>query len=328
MIKYYEPISLSREVQDWISDINGKIKYAKAHPNTAQQGVNPEFWQRLTTPDIQTIPDSKGNQVSHKMSWGEKDGKIYIYPEVQMINGKLMDLSNDKQKAFESALQNNNFIIAPNKEIADQFTRYYKESNLFKGFRKFQKDTGIDNIQYSNAITKNIGTVNKIYNQLLNSGMSPVQAAAIIGNLTVESLLNPNKREINGKGIGLAQWTSKNRTNNMFGHVNPEYLNDETGRQIDFLLQEIKNKDIWNNPNKNKKSFENQKVPYNMSVEEATKTFMSGYENPKSDSSHYNDRLQVAKYILSPEFQTQYQYSLIYNNGGKLNYLDYVGRTF
>lgn len=139
------------------------------------------------------------------MSWREKDSKIYIYPEVQMINGKLIDLSNNRQKAFESALQNNNFIIAPNKEIADQFTRYYKESNLFKGFRKFQKDTGIDNIQYSNAIIKNIGTVNKIYRQLLNSGMSPVQVAAIIGNLTVESLLNPNKREINGKGIGLAQ---------------------------------------------------------------------------------------------------------------------------
>lgn len=45
MIQYYKPISLSREVQDWISDINGKIKYARAHPNTTQYGVNPEFWQ-------------------------------------------------------------------------------------------------------------------------------------------------------------------------------------------------------------------------------------------------------------------------------------------
>ena len=77
MIKYYEPTSLSRDVQDWISDINGKIKYARAHPNTDQYGVNPEFWQRVIAPDIQTISDLKGNQVSHKMSWGEKDGKIY-----------------------------------------------------------------------------------------------------------------------------------------------------------------------------------------------------------------------------------------------------------
>ena len=138
MIKYNEPVSLSKEVQSWISDINGKIKYARAHPNTDQYGVNPEFWQRLIAPDIQTISDLKGNQVSHKMSWGEKDGKIYIYPEVQMINGSLVDLSVDRQKAFESALQNNNFIIAPNEEIADQFTRYYKESNLFKGFRNYR----------------------------------------------------------------------------------------------------------------------------------------------------------------------------------------------
>ena len=36
MIKYNEPISLSKEVQSWISDINGKIKYARAHPNTDQ----------------------------------------------------------------------------------------------------------------------------------------------------------------------------------------------------------------------------------------------------------------------------------------------------
>ena len=323
MIKYNEPVSLSKEVQSWISDINGKIKYARAHPNTDQYGVNPEFWQRLIAPDIQTISDLKGNQVSHKMSWGEKDGKIYIYPEVQMINGSLVDLSEDRQKAFESALQNNNFIIAPNEEIADQFTRHYKESNLFKGFRKFQKDTGIDNVQYSNAITKNIEIVNKIYRQLLNSGMSSVQAAAIIGNLTVESLLNPDKREINGNGIGLAQWTSKSRVNNMFGHVNPNYLNDEIGRQIDFLIQEIKDKDIWNKPNKNKKSFEVQKVPYNMSIEEATKAFMEGFENPRADSSHYKDRLQVAKYILSPDFQTQYQYKL-FKSGGKLNYLNYI----
>ena len=58
-------------------------------------------------------------------------------------------------------------------------------------------------------------------------------------------------------------------------------------------------------------------------IEEATKAFMEGFENPRADSSHYKDRLQVAKYILSPDFQTQYQYKL-FKNGGKLNYLNYI----
>ena len=42
--EYRPAINLSSETQKWISDLNGKINFARKNPNTNQTGFNPEFW--------------------------------------------------------------------------------------------------------------------------------------------------------------------------------------------------------------------------------------------------------------------------------------------
>lgn len=53
-----------------------------------------EFIKRLKDPNRDSIPDWESDgYATHKMSWVEKDGKYYVYPEVQEINGKLIDFT-------------------------------------------------------------------------------------------------------------------------------------------------------------------------------------------------------------------------------------------
>lgn len=319
--EYIKPIQLTKETQDWISKMNGAIQHARNHPNTNQRGYNPEFWQRLRSTNIKTIPD--GNQVaSHKMAYGEADGKIYVYPLIQEVDGKLVDFSSNNDEAFQNAVKNNNFVIAPSKDIADNFAKYYKESESFPGFKKFQP---ISNTKYNGIVMNNKPRMFAVYNKLLKSGYSSEQAAGILGNLVVEGELNEWSKEKNGKGIGLAQWTDPSRQQNMILHFDPSF-SSEFERQVDFLAKEAKDKKVWANAKKNKTNFEKQKIPYrNISADQSAYYFMKGFENPKASASHEFDRKEIANYVMSPEFQNEYQAQLLYKkSGGIMNYLNYI----
>lgn len=71
------------------------------------------------------------------MSYAEADGKYYIYPEVQNLGNGLIDYSKSPYKnPFEIALENNNYIIAPNENIAKEFSEKYKNLGQFPSFTK------------------------------------------------------------------------------------------------------------------------------------------------------------------------------------------------
>lgn len=318
--EYVNPIQLTKATQDWISKMNGAIQHARNHPDTNQRGYNPEFWQRLKAKDIKSIPSGQ-YQASHKMGYMEADGKYYVYPSVQEIDGKLVDLSDNDELAFKTALKNNNFIVAPSEEIAENFSKYYKQSKTFPGFQKFNP---ISNIRYNNIVMNNKQRVFSLYNKFMKEGYSPEQAAGIIGNLVIEGELNENSKETNGKGEGLAQWTTEARKQAMYAH--PRVLFDsEFDAQSDFLTKELQDKNVWARAGVNKTGFEQQRIPYkNPSAKLATTYFMKGYENPKSSASHEKDRQEVTNYIMSPEFQTEYQAQLLYKKeGGEMNYINY-----
>lgn len=318
--EYVKPIQLTKATQDWISKMNGAIQHARNHPDTNQRGYNPEFWQRLKAKDIKSIPSGQ-YQASHKMGYAEADGKYYVYPSIQEIDGKLVDLSDNDELAFKTALKNNNFIVAPSEEIAENFSKYYKQSKTFPGFQKFNP---ISNIRYNNIVMNNKQRVFSLYNKFIKEGYSPEQAAGIIGNLVIEGELNENSKETNGKGEGLAQWTTEARKQAMRAH--PRVLFDsEFDAQSDFLTKELQDKNVWTRARVNKIGFEQQRIPYkNPSAKVATTYFMKGYENPKSSASHEKDRQEVANYIMSPEFQTEYQAQLLYKKeGGEMNYINY-----
>ena len=321
VLQEYKITNLLPETQAWISKINGAINYAQKNLSSNQDGYNPEFWNRLKSNDIETISTSN-SLASHKLSWGEYNNKIYIYPEIQMLDGSLVDLSNDRERAFELARQNNNYIYAPNKKIAENFTSYYKESPTFPGFQKFNP---VKNLRYNNILTNNQDRVILLYNKLSQAGYSPEQIAAVIGNLVVEGELNENITERgSGKGIGIAQWTDPNRQKAML-NFKSSTANSEFERQVEFLIQEMKDSNVWFNAGENKKLFEN--TPYPTLPNGPTTYFMQGYENPKRSVSHESDRQEIAAYIRSPEFQALLPNKkpdyILFKHGGKMNYIDF-----
>lgn len=106
---------------------------------------NANFVNRLKQENRSTIPDwrVKGNIATHKMSAeiGE-DGRVYVYPNVQEIDGKLKDFTNPKYgypdegrwDALKSAIEHNDYVVFPDIESAVWFTENYKNKGWFPEF--------------------------------------------------------------------------------------------------------------------------------------------------------------------------------------------------
>lgn len=72
------------------------------------------------------IDDEDPSRVmTHKMSWGDSDGKYYVFPSV-MEDLKTGELVNYGKDAFIEALRRRDFIKFDNPEDADWFSRNYK----------------------------------------------------------------------------------------------------------------------------------------------------------------------------------------------------------
>ncbi len=102
-----------------------------------QSGAN--FVKRLLDPNRKSIPDweTKGAKIAtHKLGWAEDDYGAYVFPEVQEIDGQLIDFSRPPYApgiADYMAHKNNN-IIRVSPEEADWFTRNYKQ--YYPSFKK------------------------------------------------------------------------------------------------------------------------------------------------------------------------------------------------
>ena len=67
----------------------------------------------------------KQRVMTHKMSWGESDGRYYAYPRVMPDDaGKLKDYGAN---AFDEAMRRKDFIRFDTPEQADKFTQLYKQ---------------------------------------------------------------------------------------------------------------------------------------------------------------------------------------------------------
>lgn len=106
---------------------------------------NANFVNRLKQEGRSTIPDWKveGNIATHKLSAeiGE-DGRVYVYPNVQEIDGKLKDFTDPKYgysdegrwDAMDSAIKHNDYVVFPDIESAVWFTENYKNKGWFPEF--------------------------------------------------------------------------------------------------------------------------------------------------------------------------------------------------
>ena len=81
-----------------------------------------------------------------------------------------------------------------------------------------------------------------IYSYLRDRGVAPIQATAIMGNIAVESMLNPHITQIGGGGgYGLIQATDQPRKSNFINYNGQPYefgskLDPETQRQLDYII--------------------------------------------------------------------------------------------
>lgn len=98
---------------------------------------NANFAKRLQDPNRKALQLPNDEWGNFKLSWSEDETGVIVYPEIQEIDGKLVDLSGNPDKAWESAIKHNDYIYFPSREAADWFTKNYK--NYYKGFDKKPK---------------------------------------------------------------------------------------------------------------------------------------------------------------------------------------------
>lgn len=97
------------------------------------------FAKRLIDPHRKVLDLGNGEIGTHKLAWSEDEEGVMIYPEIQEINGQLVDLSENRDKAWESAIKNKDYIIFPSREDADWFTVNYKK--YFPSFQNYVSPT-------------------------------------------------------------------------------------------------------------------------------------------------------------------------------------------
>lgn len=103
---------------------------------------NANWVRRLKDPNRQYIQDweDPNSIATHKLSWACDNGKYYVYPNVQEINGRLYDFTNEKKygkngwRALDSAIYSGDVVEVPSAADARWFTESYK--NFYPKFRK------------------------------------------------------------------------------------------------------------------------------------------------------------------------------------------------
>ena len=131
-------VTLKDEVKKLISESNKDLS------------IN--FVTRLNDPDRISIKDweNQRNVATHKMNYATVNDKVIVYPIVQELEkGKLYDFSNKKhnkdwRKGLESALERGDYIVAPSEEVAEEYTKTYK--NYYPSFDNIKLDVAKNNV--------------------------------------------------------------------------------------------------------------------------------------------------------------------------------------
>ena len=96
-----------------LSDILGSNKKL----NFVDRIINKDKWPVITY--------RNGDIATHKMAWGEADGKAYAYPTIVYDGRDLVELP--EKKAFDYAMETGQFIEFDKPTDAAWFTQNYKK---------------------------------------------------------------------------------------------------------------------------------------------------------------------------------------------------------
>lgn len=101
---------------------------------------NVDFINRLKDPNRKFIPNWENlNEITtHKMSWAtDANNKAIIYPQVQNVNGELIDFSDPKYNkwdGYDNAINQGDTIQTTTK-LAKEYSKNYKK--FYPGFTKY-----------------------------------------------------------------------------------------------------------------------------------------------------------------------------------------------
>lgn len=142
--------------------------------------------------------------------------------------------------------------------------------------------------------------IEKAFNYFVSKGLSDLQAAAIIGNLMVESSATLDPKIVEGGtrsetitpnvGYGIAQWTSPGRQDGLKDMAAKQNKSvGDLGVQLDWLWKELNTTE--------KAALEDLRKQ--KTVESATLSFQNKFERPKSQTASIQRRTDYAKKVLS-----------------------------
>lgn len=133
-------------------------------------GANPPFIQRINNNDTRSIKLADGTHATHLLSYGEADGKFYVFPKVQEVNGNLM-LIKDEDPLFR-ALKNKDVLEMLSEEEAKQFTEQYKK--YYPKFFQLFKKGGQMNVIPEGALharKNHLTEIDDMYKQVTHKGI-------------------------------------------------------------------------------------------------------------------------------------------------------------
>lgn len=194
-----------------------KIKDNVHHPNWIKRA---EDKNRKTIPDWE-FPDKV---TTHKLSYATGDRSDIVYPNVQEINGKLIDFTDPKNKrdypdAYKSALYRGDYLEVP-RGFGERVSRSYK--GFFPGFNEYKlggefKEEGVAGAVgtlgslVTNAINQaKITDPSSLKKSMIASGTTPIGAndynalsSMWIGN---NEWRDYNYRDFRDKSVGDDIW--------------------------------------------------------------------------------------------------------------------------
>jgi hypothetical protein len=90
-----------------------------------EKNKHKNFVKRILDPDNSPKLDlGEGNYATHKMAWGESEGKYFVYPTIIQDGDKLVDYGKD---AFNKAFEKGDVIEFSTPYEADNFSKNYKK---------------------------------------------------------------------------------------------------------------------------------------------------------------------------------------------------------
>lgn len=141
------------------------------------ESVNPNFVSRMKEDSLRTIKHPEtGEDMSHMLGYFEQDGKTYVFPQVQEIDGQLKYFE-DWKEAAKSAKERNDFLEMTQEE-AEDYTKNYKSK--YPSFSKYitkHESGGKMNVIPTGSLHAHLHHMDRVdeqYGELTNKGIPVV----------------------------------------------------------------------------------------------------------------------------------------------------------